>query len=364
MTRPMLLVTMGSLLLRVCGHAENQPVNMAAAPPVGLAMAPEHGGALAVSAGLVTEVSTLPDGRIVAYVRDANRAPVQPDEVDVSVRRPDGTLQPIAVAYDPQMQGYVGRPTGLVAGSYPVEVSVRAAPTAPAVQLVTPSIALMPTAIPAARYGGRVEVVGDQAVETVVARNGSVAMFWMDLNGNPIPASDVQVPTLTVTVNGAPHTVVPRVENDHFVAMVPAPPSATVSVATPGVVVRGVRFRRVYAPVTPVIAVMPPGVYLAAPSAVYVAPPVAPAVYVEGPAAPAVYIAPPTAPTVYVAPPVVGGVFIGEREHGHGHGRGEWRNGGVLIGGPGVYVAPRGHGGVFVGGGGGWGGGRGHGRGH
>lgn len=331
MIRPMWLVATGTLLLRVCGHAENQPIRIAAVPP---AVAPEHAGALAVSAGLESEVTQLPDGRIVAYVRDANRAAMQPGEVDVSIRRPDGTLSPLATAYDPQMRGYVGRPTGLVSGSYPVEVTVRATPTAPTVHLVTPSMALTMSPVPAARYGGRVDVVGDQAVETVAARNGSVALFWMDLDGRPIPASDVQLAALTVTVDGTPHTVVPRVENDHFVAMVPAAPTATVSIAAPGVVVRGTRFQGVYAAATPVVAVMPPGVFV-----------------VE---TPALYVAQPAGPAVYVAAPVTGGIFVAGPGHEHGlgrhHGPGEWHGGGsVVVNAPGLFVGPHGHGGVFVG---------------
>jgi hypothetical protein len=325
-------------------------------------MVPEHGGALAVSAGMTTEVSPLPDGRLVAYVRDANRQPLQPAEIDVSVRRADGTLEPVAVAYDPQLQGFVGRPTGVVAGQYPVEVAVRAAPAAPPVQLVTPPVAIAATPVPVARYGGRVEVVGDNAVETVVARDGNVAMYWTDLQGNPVPPAEVQVPSMVVTVNGTPHQVVPRIENDHYVAHVPAAPVATVSVAAPGVVVRGVQYRRVYQPVTPVVAVMPP--------TVVVAPPVAPAIVVAPPVAPAVVVAPPVAPAVVVAPPSPV-VVVGEGHVPHGHAYGYWRNHGAVVGGPGVVVGgPRvvvGGPGVVVGGGGhfhgGGGGGWGHGHG-
>lgn len=347
MTRAWLILGAAASMFRVCGRdpASSAPTIAAmGAPP---AMIAEHGGALAVSAGLVTEVSPLPDGRIVAYVRDPNRQAVQPNEVDVSVRRPDGTLEPVAVAYDPQLQGYVGRPTGLPAGQYPIEVSVRAAPALPPVQLITPPVAVAATPIPPARYGGRVEIVGDNVVETVVARDGNIAMYWTDMNGNAIAPAEVQVPSMTVTVNGTPHAVVPRIEGDHYVGHIPAAPVATVSVAAPGVVVRGMRYRRVYAPVTPVVAVMPAAVVVG--PQVVVAPPVV--------VAPAVI-----APPVVVAGPGV--VYGGHYDNGHHYGH--WGRGGVVVGGPsvvvgapgvvvggpGIVVGGRGH---WHGGGGGWG---------
>jgi hypothetical protein len=338
---------------------------------------------------------------MVAYVRDPQRAPVVGASVQLQVRKPDGQLVPVPVTYDPTMQAYVGRPTGIVPGSYPVQVQVQPPGTAAPVQIETPPVTVSAvTPVPRARYGGQVQIVGDHAVEMVATPSGDMAMFWMNLDGTPIPANQVQVPNVTVTVNGRPHVVPARVESDRIVAHVPYAPHAPVSVSVPSVTVQGVPYTTVVAPATPVVAVLPPPqpvivqppivqagfappppsvvvgapvppaivVGVPAPPAVVVAPPVAPAVVVAPPrpgviiappVPPAVVVAPPIAPAVVVAPPVPGvAVEVGHEPHGHAYGY--WRNHGAVEVGvgvpapvvvaPNVYVAgPRP--GVWVGGG-------------
>jgi hypothetical protein len=253
--RNALVMVATASLLRVCGQREpSVSVSVASAAP---AMVPEHGGSVGASAGLVAEVSAQPDGKLVAYLRDAQGAPVTVHEVQLTVRRPDGQAVAVPVTYDETLHGYVGRPAGLPAGAWPVEVSVQTAPEAPMVHLVTAPVTVAAVAsVPAPRHGGRVEVVGDHAVEVVAAPSGDVALYWMDLDGDPVPPAEVYAPTITVTVAGRPHTVPTRVDGDHLVAHVEAAPRASVAVALPLVVVRGRPFRRVM--VAPAVVVAPP----------------------------------------------------------------------------------------------------------
>src|SRR5262249_52439241 len=154
---------------------------------------------------------------------------------------------------------------------------------------------------------------GNGAVETVVARNGDVALFWMDLNGHPIPPAQVQLPSVAYTINGQVHAAAPRVVHDHFVAHFAAPPSALGAVVVPTATIRGEVFTDVVMPRPVVVAALPPAIVVgvAAP-AVVVAPPVAPAVYIGVPP-PAIVVGVPAPPAVVFGAPapavVVGGGF-------------------------------------------------------
>jgi hypothetical protein len=294
------LLVAGVSLLRVCGQEEPPRPQVSAASVAAPALQPEHGGRVAVSGGLVTEVAAEPNGTLVAYVRDPAGAPVEAHAVQLALRSPEGRSQPVAVTYDPARRAYVGRAAGVQPGEYAVEVSVQPTEAAPGVLSHPPRVPRPPPPRPPPPpHGGRVEVVGEYAVETVAARNGDVAVFWTNLDGEPVPPAEVALPSVTVTVDGRPHVVPTRVVDDHFVAHVDAAPGAAVLVAMPGVVVRGVRYSYVAVPDVVVVAALPVVV-------------VAPAVV-----APAVVVAP--TPAVVVTPPVI---YVG---HGHGRGRGRGR---------------------------------------
>jgi hypothetical protein len=119
------------------------PAAMAYAMPNAMAMVPEHGGSVAMSGAITTEVVTLPDGRVAAFVRDSNRMPVLPSDVQMAFLRTDGSQLPVPLNYDPTVAGYVGSPMGVVPGSYPVVLNVRIQPFVPPVQLVTPPIVVI-----------------------------------------------------------------------------------------------------------------------------------------------------------------------------------------------------------------------------
>ena len=236
-------------LFRVCGRG---------APVFGTPLGGEHGGAVAVSAGLTTEVAALPDGRIAAYIRGPQNAPITRGEVQLSLRRPDGQLQSVPVHYDTAMQAYVGRAAGIQPGPYPAEVLVRPVPGMPPIQMVTPPVLVMvATPVPQARYGGSVQVLGDHAVEIVPASAGEVALFWMDLDGTPIPSAEVVVPSISVVSNGRAHVAPVQLVNGYHIARSSAFAAPEVEVSVPVLMIRGVPYQRVVVPSVRVVALLP-----------------------------------------------------------------------------------------------------------
>jgi hypothetical protein len=336
--KPNILLLVGASLFRVCGE-RTPPSPTVAATTTAPALQPEHGGVVAISAGLSTEVAMLPDGRLAAYLRDAQQRPLTAHQVALQVQRSDGQSVPVAMTYDPALRAYVGRPTGFAPGNYPVELSVQLRPDAPVVELDTPAVNMTalggapsgPTLaaapgipvdpgdpgdpgdpamqaahaapapamgpLPRARHGGRVQRVGNYAVELVSRPQSGVQMYFMDQSGRPVPPSMVNLPSVTVNSGDEPETVVPRIEGDHFVAPATVAAGGNVAVVLPSVVIGGVAYAGVEFEPVPVLVVAAPII-----------------------AAPVV-----TAPFV---------VFHGHGRghgHGHGHGRGHWGRGGFVI---------------------------------
>jgi hypothetical protein len=112
-------------------------------------------------------------------------------------------------------------------------------------------------AAPAPTHGGRVQVVGNYAVETVAARTGGVALFWTDLQGNPIAPDQITLPRVRVNVNDHVSDVPVHVVNGAFVANVAVPAMAPVAVTVPHVVVVGVPYEAVEIPSVVVVAAVP-----------------------------------------------------------------------------------------------------------
>ena len=174
---------------------ENNANSNAAAP----AMVAEHGGSVATSGGMITEVVTQPDGRLMAYVRGPQGA-VADANVRVTVRNTDGTSRPVVVAWDAQSSAYVGYVWGVEPGMKTVDVSIAANgnATAPA-QTVSSQVNVAAVAHPpAARYGGSVEIIGQYAVEIVPSRTGDLAFVVMALEGNPVPDASIELPHETI----------------------------------------------------------------------------------------------------------------------------------------------------------------------
>jgi hypothetical protein len=203
LTAVMVFVAMG---LRVCGQSPRQPTVTEAPRTEQVPTGATTG--VAVSAALTTNVSAQPDGTLIAEVRDPAGEPVRAHAITVEIRRPDEDPVPVVMTYDEPQHRYVGHIAGVSAGSYPVQVTVQATPTAQPVEIVSPAITVAtPT----------VAVV---APTTVVE-----------------PTTTVVTPTTTV--------VAPRVEVERPAAAVVAPtvqvavPSVVVTPVVPGVVVVG-----------------------------------------------------------------------------------------------------------------------------
>lgn len=133
-----------------------------------------------------------------------------------------------------------------------------------------PTIAAAPRTPPAPRHGGTVQVVGDHAVETVAARTGGVVLFFMTLDGEPIPANRVTLRSVNVVVAGQRRTVPVVVSGGAFVARTAVPDGASVAVSVPHVVVEGHTYDEIEVPVVIVVAALPGFVVVPA----IVAPPV------------------------------------------------------------------------------------------
>lgn len=211
LTALMVFVAMG---LRVCGQSPRQPT-VTEAPrteqvPVGATTG------VAVSAALTTNVSAQPDGTLVAEVRDPAGEPVRAHAITVEIRRPDEDPVPVVMTYDEPQHRYVGHIAGVNAGSYPVQVTVQATPTAQPVEIVSPPIAVVtPT----------VAVIAPTVVApttTVVAPSAAVvapsATVVAPVVAVERPSVAVVAPSVQVTVPGvviAPAPGVVVVEGDH-----------------------------------------------------------------------------------------------------------------------------------------------------
>lgn len=262
-------------LLRVC-RQEEAPVTV----DVATTSAP-HGGVLTRVGALRTEIVAQPEGRLLAYVTDDHDAAVRARRVAAAVRRPDGTSVPVAMRFDADANAYAGRVAGVPEGAYPIELTVTPAGHAAPVQVVSAPVRVTVLAFPSARHGGRVQLVGDRAVEVVVGSSGTLALFWMDLHGAPIPTAEVSVPSARVHVGDAVRVVPLRPQGEYLLGQVSLGPSAEIAVELPSVEIAGAAYAGVAVEALSPVAVIPGVVVVAtAPRpAVVVAP-----VYVEQPA--------------------------------------------------------------------------------
>ncbi len=204
-TRTMILIA-ATLATGACKRANETPsaqaTSTATPPGGGASMVPEHGGAVATSGGMVTEVVTQPDGKLLAYVRGPS-GPVQDANVRVTVRNADGTSKPVVVAWDAQASAYVGYVWGVEPGLKTVDVTVPGATQGAPAQTVSSQVTVAAVAHPpAARYGGSVEIIGQYAVEIVPSRTGDVAFFVMDMQGLPVPDANVDLPRVSIDFGG------------------------------------------------------------------------------------------------------------------------------------------------------------------
>jgi hypothetical protein len=118
-----------------------------------------------------------------------------------------------------------------------------------------------------------VQVIGgNYAVETVAARTGGVAMFFTDLNGQPIPTNQVDLSRVRVDVNGHASDVPVHVVNGAFVASVAIPAMAPVAVTVPHVVIAGAAYDVVEIPTVVVVAALPGIIVVPVTAPVVVAP--------------------------------------------------------------------------------------------
>ena len=148
------MLVMVGLSLRVCGESPRTP-NVQEAPrteqvPAGTT------NSVGVSAALTTNVSSQPDGTLVAEVRDPAGEPVRAHAITVEIRRPDEDPLPVVMTYDEPHHRYVGHVTGVSAGSYPVQVTVQATPAAQPVEVVSAPITVVAVAALPLVLGGAI----------------------------------------------------------------------------------------------------------------------------------------------------------------------------------------------------------------
>jgi len=196
----MVFVAMG---LRVCGQSPRQPTVTEAPRTEQIPTGATTG--VAVSAALTTNVSAQPDGTLIAEVRDPAGEPVRAHAITVEIRRPDEDPVPVVMTYDEPQHRYVGHIAGVSAGSYPVQITVQATPTAQPVEIVSPAITVVTPTVAAV------------APTTVVAPTTTVVAPRVEVER---PAVAVVAPTVQVAVPSVVVTpVVPGVvvvgDDDH-----------------------------------------------------------------------------------------------------------------------------------------------------
>lgn len=177
-------------------------------------------------------------------------------------------------------------------------------------------------------------VLGDKAVEVVVARSGDVAAFWTTLAGAPIDPGQIVAPALVVKVDDRPQTVALHTSGDALVGHLEVGAQAELDVSLPSVSVGGAVYFGAEAPRVAVVTSIP-GILFAVPTVRPVAPALIIAHAAPPPARPTVVIARPAMPTVVIAPPApppttVVVVERGEEDHGRqgrGHGHDDDRGG-------------------------------------
>jgi hypothetical protein len=298
--RSIVLLCSGLLALSSCRNRTGDDAAVtAAAADAGHGAFAEHGGMLAFAADLRTEVLAQPDGRVMAYLTSPQGVPVQAESVKVGLRKPDGQMQSVPVSYDPVTRAYVGRAAGVPPGAYPVQVEVQRTPTAPPVVMLTAPVTLAQTVQPPApQHGGQVMVLGDKAVEVVVARSGDVATFWTTLAGAPIDPGQVVAPTLVVKVDDRPQTVMLRPSGGALIGHVDVDVGtrAALDISLPTVSLGGAVYFGAEVPRVPVVLSIPGNLF-----AVPAARPAAPTVLIAQPTAPP----PPAMPNLVIARPTV-----------------------------------------------------------
>ncbi len=190
------MLVMVGLSLRVCGESPRTP-NVQEAPrteqvPAGTT------NSVGVSAALTTSVSSQPDGTLVAEVRDPAGEPVRAHAITVEIRRPDEDPLPVVMTYDEPQHRYVGHVTGVTAGSYPVQVTVQATPTAQPVEVVAAPITVVAVGGPTAVVQAPTVAVAAPSVEVqrpqVVVQQPAVVVEQ--------PAVAVVGPSITVQTPG------------------------------------------------------------------------------------------------------------------------------------------------------------------
>lgn len=306
MKRSSLLLSLVLLALPACQRRAADAAPAVVSSDAARGALAEHGGVLALSANLRAEVLAQPDGRVLTYVTTPQGAPMQPSSVRVGLRKPDGQVQSVPVAYDPAAHAYVGRAAGVPPGQYPVEVSVQPSPTAAPVQMLTGPVVFASTVQPPApRHGGQVTVVGDRAVEVAIARTGDVATFWTTLEGEPIAPAQIEAPSLVVKVGGRDRPVALRPSGVALVGHFDVGAHTRFEVGLPSVSIGGAVYLGAEAPSVVVVATIPGVVFVERPVA-------RPAVVVARPARPTLVFAEP-APSVLLLQPA------GWARRGRGH---------------------------------------------
>ena len=151
-----------------------------------VAVAPQAqgGGTVLIAGELSAEVRAEADGKVNAVVLDATGAPITGEgeaEVTVNLKGPDDTVRPVQLAWNAEMNHWVGRIEGeFQATPGPMEIVIERRGASHRGRVEVAAIA------PAPRAGGQIVITGDHAVELVPAAEGKVEAIVLDARGRPV----------------------------------------------------------------------------------------------------------------------------------------------------------------------------------
>lgn len=244
------------------GKASATPAEAGSAP---IALAPQFGGLIQAIGPYVSEVLAHDDGRLEAQVRDLQGRPVPTKGASLTLevgREVEGSPAPVQVLMTPQGERFVGKVVG-ASGSTPVSLTYSPPGGEAVVNATYLSVELPPNEVSIEpRHRGRVTIVGDNRVELAATPTGEVMVSVTDLQGTPVPPSEVEFQEVRVVTPSGPQVVELEPRGAVFVGTLSSPPPPNFSVSfdfrVRGHPYHGVSFRG-YHPVAPgVVVVAPP----------------------------------------------------------------------------------------------------------
>jgi hypothetical protein len=202
---------------------------MASAPAVA-----SHGGTVVVVGEMSAEVVAKPN-EVIAWVEGPSGSVTGADaEVTVMVPVVDAPPSPVTLAWDAQIEAYVGRPTVTVAPG-PITFTVSQNDVEHVANVASVAVVAPPA------HEGTVVVAGDYSVEVVPQDDGQLKAYVVDVQGAPVVA-DATV-NVNVGVEQTPVTLVWDAAANCYVGAVDATIDVAAAPIAVAVVHRGRRVR-------------------------------------------------------------------------------------------------------------------------